>query len=171
MIQLVFNCQLLNYPSLFLSQRERKSGNQETASEIALETTPIKVNSASHVNPQLMSDARRTRSALPLLKTSVRFSKGSVSGSAATPAHTAANSSMSIEQIRSSMAEQENQLTVNLNNCFNAQSYKLVNAPVSGGGTRSTPLAAAKGKLIHSANVLMDKASRVRENTTVNKTL
>lgn len=154
----------------FLSQKDRKHGsnnsnNQDHYNEIIIEPTPIKVSSASHINPQLINDARRTRSALPLLKNSIRFAK---SNSSASAQHA---SNMSIDQIRNNIVEHENQLTMNLNNCFNAQSYKLVNTPMLNGVNKSSPSSATKSKILGNANGWDKTSQRVRENSTVNKTL
>lgn len=128
----------------------------------------IKVNSTSHITTnqqqQLSADnARRTRSALPLLKNSLRFNKTFI------PSTNSANNStnISLDQMRNNIVQHENNLTMNLNNCFNASSYKLITTPIM------TNLTKTPKKLLCSPNNnscnIFEKTNR-RENSSINKT-
>ena len=127
----------------------------------------IKVNSTSHITTiqqqQSAENARRTRSALPLLKNSLRFNKTFI------PSTASANNStnISLDQMRNNIVQHENNLTMNLNNCFNASSYKLITTPIMTNMTK-TPKKLLCSPNNSSSNIF-DKTNR-RENSSINKT-
>ena len=122
----------INYYVTSTSQSGAKRHGLKTETEavaVANEGNSIKVNSTSQITPLTPSqqqhhtaeNARRTRSALPLLRNNIKYSK---TISALPSKDINANNS------NSDASKQENHLTVNLNTCFNATSYKLVNSPL-----------------------------------------
>lgn len=127
------------------------------------------MNSASQTSAQqqMTDNLRRSKSALPLLKNHIRFNKASLStGSTSNNNNNSTN--ISFDQMRTNIMQHENQLTMNLNNCFNASSYKLINAPVV------TSVHKTPKKMLYSPNNsasnLFEKGGRGSENSGVNKT-
>jgi len=172
-------------PKMSRKQRIEESLERE-ASEL------IKVNSASQIHSASQQQSavvdnqkQRTRSALPLLKNSLRFNKTSLPNSGTMTAVGNNPPSISFEQMRSNIVQHESQLTMNLNNCFNASSYKLINAPLmttTGANVASEPSKPKKrepsnnginssgNNSNNTSNMFQKGSGRVRENSTVNKT-
>jgi len=148
----------------------------------------IKVNSASQMSSSKQNSAnnekQRTRSALPLLKNSIRFNNTSVvNNSAISNTGNNQQTNMSFEQMRNNIVQHESQLTMNLNNCFNASSYKLINAPLitttgisvqskvqkKSASSNSINRNEINTNNTNTNNIFHRSSGRVRENSSVNK--